>query len=185
MLEVLDWQRAAEPRAVVRRAVETLQAGGTVAFPTQSSYALTASGLIPEAVERIRLNQETQPLAAAVDSLAMAYDWVPGISPMGQRLVRRFWPGPLTLLVADGLIDGQLYRLPPSVQQALSPDGALRLRCPAHEAILEAVQQIPGPLVVSEIASPSEGGVLPAQAEQQVDLLIDDGPSLRGQAATV
>jgi protein-tyrosine phosphatase len=103
---------------------------------------------------------------------------------MGQRLARRFWPGPLTLLFADGLVDGLTYRLPPAVQQWLRCDGSLRLRTPLHEAILEAVREFPGPLIMSEVVGAS-GGVLPLQAEQLVDLLIDDGPSPSGQTATV
>jgi tRNA A37 threonylcarbamoyladenosine synthetase subunit TsaC/SUA5/YrdC len=68
MLEVLDWQRVAEPRAVVRRTTAMLLAGQTIAYPTESSYALTASGLAPSAVERIRMTGDGQarPLSVAV-----------------------------------------------------------------------------------------------------------------------
>src|SRR5260370_20658826 len=105
MLEVLDWQCVAEPRAVIRRAVAMLRTGQTVAFPTETSYALTASGLVPQAVERVRASAEGQPgsLAVAVGGLAGARDWVPAMFPLGQRLARRFWPGPLTLPFAHGV----------------------------------------------------------------------------------
>jgi L-threonylcarbamoyladenylate synthase len=185
MLEVLDWQCVAEPRAVVRRAVETLLAGGTVAFPTETSYGLAACGLIPEAVEQIRLNGEAQSaqLSVVVGGRAAARDWVPDMSAMGQRLARRFWPGPLTLLFADGIADGLTSRLPAAVRQWLCPDGALRLRMPAHEAILEVQRQLPGPLVLSEIAGVNE--TVLQQTGRKVDLLISDGPSPPGSAATV
>ncbi len=191
MLEVLDWQHAAEPRAVVRRAVAALRSGGTVAFPTESSYALVAGGLVPAAVERIRNgNEQAEPLSVVVGGLTAARDWVPAMSQLGQRLARRFWPGPLTLLFADGFDGGLAGRLPEPVRQALCPDGGLRLRTPAHAAILEAVHQFPGPLVVSEIVSGNGRGTITANAVRQmaaerVDLLIDDGPSAHAQPPTV
>ena len=188
MLEVLDWQSAAEPRAVVRRAVELLQTGHTVAFPTEASYVLAASGLVPQAVERIQpLNDDMPtPLSVAVSGLAGARDWIPSISVLGQRLGRRFWPGPLTLLFPEGVAVGLAARLPVAVQQALCPDGGLRLRSPAHAAILEVILLNPGPLLLAEIGG---GTVSPddvrTQAGDRVDLLIDDGPSSAAQTPTV
>ena len=192
MLEVIDWQRVAEPRAVVRRAVALLRAGRTVAFPTETSYALAASGLVPQAVERICANGDLRPgsLAVAVSGLAAARDWVPTMCPLGQRLARRFWPGPLTLLFPDGVTDGLSQRLPTAVQTSLCGHGGLRLRTPAHDATLEVVRTFPGPLVVTEMVNgngndPVPGEVLSRQASDRVDLLIDDGPGPLAQPATV
>ena len=55
---------------------------------------------------------------------------------LGRRLARRFWPGPLTLECGDAVADGLAGRLPEPVRRAVCPDGRLRLRCPAHEAVL-------------------------------------------------
>jgi L-threonylcarbamoyladenylate synthase len=191
MLEILDWQSVAEPRAVVRRAVETLRAGGCVAFPTESSYALAACALCPEAVRRISgTDKAVGPLAVAVGGLTAARDWVPGLSPLGQRLARRFWPGPLTLLCADGVADGLAGRLPAPVREALAPDGGLRLRTPAHRAILEVLSQFRGPLVLLECAGGNGTGagksdVVRQQAGERVDLLIDGGASSDAPPPTV
>jgi L-threonylcarbamoyladenylate synthase len=182
MLEVLDWQSVAEPRAVVHHAVEALRAGRTVAFPTETSYALAASGLVPHAVERICLGDKVSPLSVAVGGLSEARDWVPAMSPLAQRLARRFWPGPLTLLFGEGAADGLLCRLPASVQQSLCPNGALRLRTPAHAAVLEAVRLFPGPLVLAEIVN---GHAVQPLAGDRLDLLIEDGATPHGPPATV
>src|SRR5436305_1296088 len=53
MPEVLDWRTAADPRALVHRAARALAEGEVVAFPTDTVYALAASALIPEAVEKL------------------------------------------------------------------------------------------------------------------------------------
>jgi L-threonylcarbamoyladenylate synthase len=186
MFEVLDWQRVADPRAVVRRAVDELRAGRTVGFPTESSYALVASGLNLEAVDRLHFTKDGRPetLAAAVDGLFGAREWVPGLSPLAQRLARRFWPGPLILHSAEGMEGGLAERLPTGVRQLLSPNGSLRLRSPAHEAILDAVQLFAGPLVLCENAG-ATSAELQQQSSDRIDLLIDDGPSPSAQPPTV
>jgi L-threonylcarbamoyladenylate synthase len=182
MLEVLDWQRVAETRAVVRHAVAALQAGRTVAFPTETTYALAANGLVAQAVERICLSDKVALPAVAVNGVAGARDWVPSMSPLAQRLARRFWPGPLTLVFAEGVADGFISRLPASVQKSLCSEGALRLRTPAHAAIIEAVRLFPGPLVLSETVNATPIRDL---AGDRLDLLIDDGVCPAGAGATV
>ncbi len=186
MFEVLDWQRVADPRAVVRRAVDELRAGRTVGFPTESSYALVASGLNPGAVERIRLTKDdrSEPMAAAIDGGIGLRAWVPHVSPLAERIARRFWPGPLTLLCEEGMEGGLADQMPADVRQLLSPVGGLRLRAPAHEAILDVVQLFAGPLVLCENLGTSVAEIR-QQASDRIDLLIDDGPGTSTQPATV
>src|SRR5438270_13910376 len=109
MTEVLEWHRAADLPGVVRRAVQALAEGQLVAFPTETVYGLAASALVPEAVERLcqgKGRSEDKPLALAIRGSAEALDWVPQMSPLGRRLARRCWPGPLTLVFADGVEKG-------------------------------------------------------------------------------
>jgi protein-tyrosine phosphatase len=133
---------------------------------------------------------QARPLSVAVGSLAAARDWVPAMCPLGQRLARRFWPGPLTLLFTEGVSQGLAERLPSAVQSLLRDDGGMRLRSPAHDAILYAVREFPGPLVFSEIANSNGAGQVTADvvrecASQCVDLVIDDGPGPYDRPATV
>jgi protein-tyrosine phosphatase len=126
----------------------------------------------------------------AVGGLSAARDWLPGLSPLGQRLARRFWPGPLTLLCTDGVANGLAGRLPCPVRQSLYPGGGLRLRTPAHAAILEVLRRFPGPLVLADVAGANGHGAVNAAAVRElagerVDLLIDDGAAPEGRAATV
>src|SRR5262249_44522330 len=53
MPEVRDWRNSADPRPLVHRAAQALAGGEVVAFPTDTVYALAASALIPEAVEKL------------------------------------------------------------------------------------------------------------------------------------
>ena len=164
MPEVLDWQAVPDPRAVVRRAAETIRRGGLVSFPTDCAPALAASALAPAAVDRLcaAAGPGSGPPAVAVRGAAEARDWVPRMSRLGGRLARRFWPGPLTLEFPEGAADGLAARLQEPVLRRLCPDGAIRLRTPAHEAILAVLDRLTGPLLVGAAA----GG--------DADLVVDD-----------
>ena len=152
MPEVLDWQRAADPRAVVRRATDALRAGAVVAFPTETGYHLAASALVPAAAGLLReakAGTPNAPLPLALRGAAEACDWAPGMGPLGRRLARRFWPGPLTLECGDGVADGLAGRLPDAVRREVCPRGRLRLRSPAHEAVLATLGSLAGPMLLA------------------------------------
>jgi tRNA threonylcarbamoyl adenosine modification protein (Sua5/YciO/YrdC/YwlC family) len=192
MPEVLDWQSAAEPGALVGRAVEALRAGRLVAFPTETVYGLAASALVPEAVERLHQARAAadQPLPLAVRDAAEAADWVPGIAALGKRLAKRCWPGPVTLVFGDGVDRGLASRLPEAVRRRVCPSGTLGLRAPAHDALRAALRRLPGPLVLT---SAERTGVAPAARAEEVldnlgdavDLVVDDGPCRFGRPSTV
>src|SRR5947208_1408646 len=106
MPEILDWQSATDPRQVVDRAAQALADGLLVAFPTETVYGIAASVARPDAVERLAQSKgrsESKPLALAISGAADAFQWVPGMSRLAQRLARRTWPGPVTLVCGDGV----------------------------------------------------------------------------------
>src|SRR5690242_8644509 len=150
MTQVLDWQGAADPEPVVRQAATALCQGRLVGFPTETVYGLAASALVPAAVERLRQSKgrpEAKPLTLAIGGALEALDWVPDMSRLGQRLARRCWPGPVTLVFDGGIERGLASRLPEVVRQWIAPAGTLGLRVPDHEAILHVMRRLPGPLV--------------------------------------
>src|SRR5947209_8405758 len=100
MPEILDWQQAALPNAVAATAAQALAQGRLVVFPTETAYAVTASPLVPEAVERLSAwdgADPDAPMSLALRDADDVFDWVPGLSPLGQRLAQRCWPGPVEL----------------------------------------------------------------------------------------
>jgi protein-tyrosine phosphatase len=187
MPEVFDWRRVADPHAVIHYAVQALRLGRTVAFSTETGYALSASGLVPEAVRRLS-DGAASPLTLAMRGAAEARDWAPAISPMAQRLARRLWPGPVTLVVGGAIERGLASRLSEDVRSRLCPDGTLRLATPGHEALREVLRHLPGPLLLAPL--PADGAA-PVHAEQvrnwpgQVDVVLDDGSGRFAQPSTV
>jgi protein-tyrosine-phosphatase/tRNA A37 threonylcarbamoyladenosine synthetase subunit TsaC/SUA5/YrdC len=179
MPQVLDWQRIADPHAVIQYAVQSLCRGRTVAFPGETGYALTASGLAPEAVRQLCRQTGDNPLTLAVRGPAEACDWAPAMSPLARRLARRLWPGPVTLLVGGAVEQGLASRLAEEVRVRLCANGTLRMAMPGHESLREVLRHLPGPLVFAPLSG--DGG----EALEHVDVLVEDGPRHTQQATVV
>ncbi|HEX4129985.1 MAG TPA: Sua5/YciO/YrdC/YwlC family protein [Pirellulales bacterium] len=200
---VIDLRTAASPdevRDVVHRAVQALAEGKVVAFPTETVYVLAASALHESSVTKLSelakaataksQSGTSDRMVLAVKSADEALDYVPDLCPMGQRLGRRCWPGPVTLVVDDHHPDSLLKQLTPAVQQVVAPAGRLSLRVPAHETIHEVLRLLAGPVV---IANAPTGGATEAVTAQEViesvgghvQLVLDDGRSRFGQPSSV
>ncbi|MGB3723062.1 MAG: L-threonylcarbamoyladenylate synthase, partial [Pacificimonas sp.] len=82
-------------------AAERLRAGGIVAIPTETVYGLAADATQGEAVAKIyaaKGRPSFNPLIAHVEDAAMAARHA-ALSPLAERLMTVFWPGPLTLVL--------------------------------------------------------------------------------------
>jgi protein-tyrosine phosphatase len=193
MAEVLPWHGTAQPEEVVRRAAAALAEGRLVGFPTETVYGIAANALIPEAVARLTTSKGRpveKALTVAIPDAAAAAVWVPDMSPLGQRLARRCWPGPVTLVFGTGLEHGLLDQLPEEVRRRISPKGTLGLRVPAHPAILETLERVSFPVVLTSANRSGEPAATTAAEVQaalgeELDLLIDDGTCHFKQASTV
>jgi protein-tyrosine phosphatase len=193
MAEVVAWQRTASSDAVIHRAAQALANGRLVAIPTETVYGIAASALNPEAVNRLahcKGRPEEKPLTLAIGGAAEALDWVPRLSPLGRRLARRCWPGPVTLVCGDGVAEGLLGRLPAATRRRVCPQGTLGLRAPAHEVVSQVRRLLPGPLVLTSANRSGEPDALTPEEVleklgDRLDLVIADGPSHFRRASTV
>ena len=190
---VIDVRKADDLRDVVHRAVQAVTEGKLVAFPTETVYGLAARAIDPDAVARLieaKGRKAGHPLTLAIKSAEEARDYVPDMSPLAQRLARRCWPGPVTLVVDDSHPEGLIRQLPLSVQSAVSPDRAVGLRVPGHPIILDVLKMLVGPLALTSANrsgqpdSRTASEVLDGFGED-VDLVLDDGPSRFGQPSSV
>ena len=166
----------------ITRAAHFLRDGGLVAFPTETVYGLGANALNADAVRQIfalKGRPATSPLIVHVDSIAMAKSIVRGWSDEADRLARRYWPGPLTLVLQKD------PRIPDEVTAGL-PNVAVRI--PNHPIALALIRDAGVP-----IAAPSANRfteLSPTTAEHVrrsfPDLLvIDGGPTQVGIESTV
>jgi len=173
---------ATEPS--IAEAAAVLRSGGLVAFPTETVYGLGADGLNPEAVARIytaKGRPSNNPLILHVADIDGARALVASWPPEAQVLAERFWPGPLTMVLAAAPHI-------PEIVRAGNPTVALR--CPAHPVALALIRATGRPL-----AAPSANrsqGISPSRAEHvvkslgsRVDLVLDGGPTKAGVESTI
>lgn len=190
---VLDVRNTEDARDAIHRTVQTLAEGNLAVFPTETVYGVVASARDAQAVEKLlkaKARSEGHPLTLAIKSAADAMDYVPKMNPISQRLARRCWPGPVTLVMDGCQPDSLLKRLPTSVQAAVCPVGKVGLRVPAHSLILEVLRLMPGPLVLSSANRSGEPAPIVAeeavnQLGDSVSLVLDDGKCQFGQPSSV
>src|SRR5512139_491672 len=91
-----------DPGSVIRQAAEIIRKGGLVAFPTETVYGLGADAFNPIAVARIfevKRRPYFDPLIVHVSDPADLNKLVIKIPSNARKLIERFWPGPLTLVL--------------------------------------------------------------------------------------
>jgi protein-tyrosine phosphatase len=191
---VIDIRSAEDSRDVVHRAVQALAEGHVIALPTETVYSLAASALDETAVARLlaakRRAADGKPLTLAVKSVDDALDYVPQMSGLAQRLARRCWPGPVTLVCRDDHPASVLTQLAPSVRAAVVPSGAVGLRVPAHPLFLDIMRMLAGPIAISSAnrtgqpESKAASEVVRALGDD-VTMVLDDGESRFGTCSSV
>ena len=190
---VINLRKADDSRDIVHRAVQTLAEGKLVIFPTETVYGLAASARRGDGIRRIfeaKGRTEDSPLALAIRSAEDALDYAPRLCLKAQRLARRCWPGPITLVVQHGDDEGLIRQLPAEVRAAVAPNGEVGLRVPAHAAVLDVLHMLAGPIALTSANRSGEPPAVTAQEALQslgahVGLVLDDGQCRYGQASTV
>ena len=190
---VIDLRKTDDARDVVHRAVQTLAEGRSVAFPTETDYVIASSVRDQTAVRRLvelsPVRNGEPRLTLALKSADEALDWAPRLSPIGRRIARRCWPGPVTILVADDHPESLVHRLPSSARDAVVGAGRLRLRVPGHQMLAECMRMLAGPVVLAEPVGPGEAPLVTAEdvlarVPAAVTLVLDDGRARYAQPAS-
>ncbi|WPC04219.1 L-threonylcarbamoyladenylate synthase [Pseudomonas benzenivorans] len=154
-----------------------LRAGQLLALPTETVYGLAADARNAEAVARVfalKGRPSSNPLIVHLAEASQAADWAASIGPDAQRLMARFWPGPLTLVLpaADWV--------PRSITAG---QDSVALRVPAHPLARRLLERFAGALVAPSAnrymsISPTCSAHV-AQQFAETDLLILEGGECR------
>lgn len=172
---VLRVRGDASDAATLAEAATILRGGGLVAFPTETVYGLGADATNPDAITR--LNQvkgrpPDKPYSLHLHSPDQVVQFVTSVSPLAQRLMDRFWPGPLTIVMP-------------------APDGAtVGFRVPDHP-VARAFLHACGVPVAAPSANragappPTDAQEVLAALDADVDCLLDGGPTQLGRESTV
>ncbi|KAA1250447.1 threonylcarbamoyl-AMP synthase [Mycobacterium simiae] len=167
----------------ISAAVAALQAGRLVVMPTDTVYGIAADAFDRAAVDAL-LSAKRRGRDMPVGVLVGSWHTIEGLvssMPAGAReLIRAFWPGALSLVVAQA----------PSLQWDLGDAcGTVMLRMPLHPVAIELLRAA-GPLAVSSAnVSGQPAAVDAAEARRQlgecVDVYLDGGPSEQQAASTI
>jgi L-threonylcarbamoyladenylate synthase len=189
LLPPADGQRSvlvlepAAPRAIEWTA-DQLVAGGVVAFPTDTVYALAASLAHPAALQRIfaikgRPVEKPLPiLLASADDLEQV---AVAVDTRVLLLLDRFWPGPLTVVVPARA------GMPAEV---LGPDHTIGARVPNHFLALEMIERAGGAIAATSANRSDEtplvrGSEVAAHLGDAIDVVLDGGVAPGGVPSTV
>lgn len=86
----------------IQEAANIIQAGGLVIIPTETVYGLAANMLDKKAIERlyaIKKRPKDKPFSMAIDKKERLEEFAKDIPVAAYKLINKFWPGPLTLIL--------------------------------------------------------------------------------------
>lgn len=167
----------------IEKAITILEAGGVVAFPTETFYGLAADATNEKAVDRIfeiKGRSFNNPIALIIskeNDLDLLTDNIP---EEAKKLMAAFWPGPLTLV----------FKASPSVSPRLTAGtGKIGIRISSHP-IAHALAAGLGRPITATSANLSGGRECTTAEEVRGQManaqltVIDGGPTLGGRGST-
>lgn len=178
-------------REIIAEAARVIKRGGLVIFPTETVYGLGAGAFNARAVAKIfkaKGRPENKPLIVHVakkSSMDMLARAVPAVA---RRLMRKFWPGPLTLVFRAKRrlpisVTGQVMATSklPSLEVRSSRSYTVAIRMPDH-AVARALILAAGPIAApsanfSGATPPRSITEIPKALLERVDLILDAGPT--------
>lgn len=170
------------PSAAIAAAVEALRGGDIVGVPTDTVYGLAADPFRTGASDRLfraKGRPRNVELPVLVASVEQALELAVSVPDSACRLMARYWPGPLTLV---------LPRRPDLEADLGEDDATVGVRCPDHP-VPRALCAAMGPLATTSANRHGEPPVTTAQDLERalgavVELVLDAGPC-RGRPSTV
>jgi tRNA threonylcarbamoyl adenosine modification protein (Sua5/YciO/YrdC/YwlC family) len=183
VIQRFDLSDEDQREAGIAAAALAVQRGQLVALPTDTVYGVGADAFSPRAVSALlsakgRGREMPPPVlvsaATTLDALAV------GVPTYARELVKRLWPGPLTLVC----------RQQSSLQWDLGDTrGTVAVRMPDHEAALELLART-GPLAVSSanrsgMPAATDADQVEEMLGDRVEVLLDGGPTKGDVPSTI
>jgi L-threonylcarbamoyladenylate synthase len=170
--------------SIFARSSEILKSSGIIAYPTESFYALGVLAMDENAINKLfalKQRPADKPLPIIIGDMDALASIVKHVPAQAEKLIERFWPGPLTLI----------FDARDSVPSLLTGGrGKVAVRIPGESIALHLARMLKLP-VTSTSANPS--GEPPARGAASVvnyfkvsiDLVIDGGEAPGGRPSTI
>ena len=173
-----------EGLSLIHQAAEIIRRGGVVAFPTETVYGLGADALNPLAVARIFEIKDRpyfDPLIVHISDFEEMSELTVGVPPDAEKLIKRCWPGPLTIVLSK-------KEAVPDLVTAGLPTVAIRM--PKHPVALQLIREAGCPVAAPSAnpfgyVSPTTADHVREQLGDRVDLILDGGSCEVGLESTI
>ena len=171
-------------KAEITRAARLLKEGRLVAFPTETVYGLGADASSAAAVARlyaVKRRPPDHPVIVHFDGAERAFTWAREVPAAARTLAKRFWPGPLTMILRrsslahDFITGGQ---------------DNVGVRVPAHPVAHQLLATFGGGVAAPSAnrfghVSPTTAAHVRADLGADVDLVLEGGASEVGIESTI
>jgi L-threonylcarbamoyladenylate synthase len=169
---------------LVRYVARSIDSGMVVALPTDTFYGLAVDPVNLRAVERIyelKMRAKHKPLSLLVADTAQSYELARDLDGAFDRLVEKFWPGPLTIVVKAS------SRLPLRVT---AYTGNVALRVPEAPIARAVSKELGLPITatsanVAGMPECTHANCVRGQMGDKIPLIVDGGPTARTTATTI
>lgn len=167
---------SAQPEAAkIKKAALILRNGGLVAFPTETVYGLGANMLDKDAIKkvyRIKNRPKGKPLTIHIADVKILKKMVGRIPSSAKKLIAKFWPGPLTLVLKDKTSKKTGFRI---------PDNRI-----AFLLIKEAAVPVVAPSAnISGKRPPTDAQEVLKNLSGKIEMVLDGGKTQIGVESTV
>ncbi|OGI89141.1 threonylcarbamoyl-AMP synthase [Candidatus Nomurabacteria bacterium RIFCSPLOWO2_01_FULL_40_15] len=171
-------------KEVLEKASLIIKNGGLVVFPTETVYGLGASVYNEEAIKKIfkaKGRPSDNPIIVHIAKEEQLQELTDDVSPIQQKLMDSFWPGPLTIIFK------KKQNISSIVSGGLS---SIAIRMPSHSFARELIARAGVPIAapsanISGRPSGTKGVHLFEDLMEKVDMIIDAGLSQIGIESTV
>ncbi len=185
-METIVWKfkNNEEDEVMMDKAGATIRSGGLVAFPTETVYGLGGNALDTNAAKKIysaKGRPSDNPLIVHIADKKVLYDIVSRVPKNAEKLMEKFWPGPLTLIFKKKDI------IPKEVSGGLD---TVAVRCPSHPAAIKFIKSAKVPIAapsanLSGKPSPTCAGHVLEDLSGRIDMIIDAGDVGLGIESTI
>lgn len=170
-------------RNAINKAIEVIKKKGLVVMPTDTLYAISASALEKECIEKIyavKGRNYNKPISIMFYSLSHAKKYVL-LNELALKLSKKFLPGPMTIVLP------MKYNFPKKLTSGSMKVG---IRIPNNEITLEIIKRCGFPLTttsanISGNKNPNDVEGVIKQIGNKVDLILDGGKCKCSEPSTV
>ena len=168
----------------INAAAKILQQGGLVGIPTETVYGLGANALDEEAVQRIyeaKGRPQDNPLILHITGAQWLPRYCEDIPPIAYVLARKFWPGPLTMILKRKSV------VPERTAAGLD---TVAVRCPNHPVTLAIIREAGVPIAAPSANTSGRPSCTSAQdvledMNGKIAAVVDGGPCTVGVESTI